>query len=349
MTSGRERIIFVELWRLGDAVSATAGLRALRLVKPDAEIAVVAHPHHGDPLFRSPDADTRIPFDAFWTRGRFARDKYLPWTIDYTELIKVGRSVRAFGPDHVLLFRGDIREQLFFRSLGARNIVDLKGPLPILPGIPTNTRPCGLHRSQEYVFHVRQWSRTMVSAQPYIAGVTRDPSVAPYILLHPGAGWIHRQWSPPKMAALIRSLEEQGHTVKLAAAPNDHYYIESIRVEYGGNLCIAYPTLNQLYFLIGSAKAVICMNSGPLHIAEALGAPCVALNGPSDHVRWGAYRAHSRNVIRSLELPCHPCKEKHCVMPKTPCIDRIELADVLQALAEVGFGAGARASASMLR
>src|SRR5437773_504371 len=107
MSPERERILFVELWRLGDAVCATAGLRALRLAKPDAEIAVLAHSQHGDPLFRSADADQRLQFDAFWTRGQVPRDKYLPWTIDYQELYRATRSIRAFRPDHVLLFRGD--------------------------------------------------------------------------------------------------------------------------------------------------------------------------------------------------------------------------------------------------
>src|SRR5205085_10866816 len=132
-------------------------------------------------------------FDAFWTRGRFARDKYLPWTIDYGELVRAARSVRAFRPDHVLLFRGDIREQLFFRALGARGIVDLKGSLPVLPGIRTNSRPRAVRRWQEYVFHVREWSRAAVEAQPHIADVQRDVSVPPYVLLHPGAGWEYRQ------------------------------------------------------------------------------------------------------------------------------------------------------------
>ena len=333
--AARERILFVELWRLGDAVGATAGLRALRLARPDAEIGVLAHSQYGDPLFRSPDADTRIRFDAFWTRGRFHRDKYLPWTIDYAETVGAARRIRAFRADHVLLFRGDIREQLFFRTLGARNIVDLKGRLPVLPGIHTNIRPSGVRRWQEYVFHVREWSGTAVEAQPHIAGVQRDLSATPYILLHPGAGWEYRQWSAQKLAALMRWLDAQGHALKLVGGPNDRPFVDTIRAEYNGPVSIEYPSLNDLYSLICSAGAVICNNSAALHIAEAVGTPCIALNGPSDPVRWGTYRAHSRNVIRSTDLPCHPCSERRCVMAHLPCIDRIAITDVLAALQEI--------------
>lgn len=333
----RERILFVELWRLGDAVSATAGLRALRLARPEAEIAVLAHPEHGDPLFRSPDADRQLRFDAFWTRGRFARDKYLPWTIDYGALVRAAWTVRSFRPDHVLLFRGDLREQLFFRALGIGDIVDLKGTLPILPGTRTNDRPAGVRRWQEYVFHIREWSGVAVDAQPYIAGIERDPTAAPYILLHPGAGWIYRQWSPQKLGALMRWLEGRGHAVRVVGGPNDGAFVDAIRASYGGDFLVEYPSLTELYTLMSSARAVICNNSAALHIAEALGTPCIALNGPSDPNRWGTYREHSRNVIRSTELACHPCTERHCVLPTTPCIDRIALSDVIEALEDVGI------------
>jgi ADP-heptose:LPS heptosyltransferase len=340
MRRGRERILFVELWRLGDAISATAGLRALRLARPDAEIAVLAHSQHGEPLFRSADVDARICFDAFWTRGQLPRDKYLPWTIDYAELYRATRSIRAFRPDHVLLFRGDIREQLMFRALGIRSIVDLKGPLPMLPGIPANLRPLGVPRWQEYVFHVREWSSAAVEAEPCVDGVKRDESVPPYVLLHPGASWRYKQWNAKNVAALTRWLIAQVYALKIVAGSNDRPFVETIRAEYGAALSVEYPSLTALYAFIANAQAVICNNSAAMHIAEAVRTPCIALTGPSDPVRWGTYRSHSRTIARSIDLPCHPCGEKRCVLPTTPCIDRIVLRDVIGALTELGVTGG---------
>jgi ADP-heptose:LPS heptosyltransferase len=337
MTSGRERILFVELWRLGDAVAATAGLSALRQARPEAEIGVVAHSLHGEPLFRSPDADHRLPFDAFWTRGRLPRDKYLPWTIDYRELGRAARSIRAFRPNHVLLFRGDIREQLFFRSLGMSAITDLKGKLPTLPGIRTNRRPAGVPRWREYVFHVERWADTTVQAQPTIADVKRGAQGQPYVLVHPGASWRYKQWSAPRLAELLRWLQQRATTVRVVAGPSDHLFIDELRDACGADLVVEYPSLNDLYMLIADAQAVVCNNSAALHIAEALGTPCVALTGPSDPIRWGTYRSHSRTVTRALGLPCHPCGDKRCVLPEAPCIDRIELRDVVEALSELGI------------
>ena len=337
MTPTRERILFVELWRLGDAVAATAGLRALRRARPEAEIAVLAHSRHGDPLFRSPDADHQLRFDAFWTRGQLPKDKYLPWTIDYRELARAASAIRALDADHVLLFRGDIREQLFFRAVGARNIVDLKGTLPILPGIRVNLRPAGVPRWREYVDHVQRWAGVDVPGEPWLAGVERRVPATPYVLIHPGASWRFKQWSALNVAALVRWLGLNGYPVKLVAAPNERRFIEAIRSAHGGPVSVEYPELEELYRLVANAQMVICNNSAALHIAEALGTPCVALTGPSDPVRWGTYRAHSRTVARSSELPCHPCGEKRCVLPTSPCIDRIQLHDVTQTLNELGI------------
>lgn len=332
MMPKRERILFVELWRLGDCIAATAGLRALRHARPDAEIAVLAHSRHGDPLFRSSAADRHLRFDAFWTRGQLPRDKYLPWTIDYRELLRAARAVRAFRPDHVLLFRGDIREQVFFRALGLRQIVDLKGRLPVLPGLRVNTRPEGVRRWCEYVYHVQQWTGVSVTAEPAIEGVRGIGGNDPYVLLHPGASWKFKQWSAGNVASLLRWLERHDRTVKVVAGPADGEFIKSLRVEYGAAVDVISPSLDELYTLVADAQLVVCNSSAALHIAEALGTPCIALSGPSDPVRWGTYRAHSRTLIRSEDLPCFPCSEKRCVRPDAPCIDRISLHEVIGVL-----------------
>lgn len=330
----RPRLLFVELWRLGDAVAATAGLRALRLAFPDAAIGVVAHSFHGDPLFRSPDADVRLAFNAFWTRGKVFRDKYLPWTIDYKALAHVARAVRTFQPDHILLFRGDVREQVFFSALAPGRVTDLDGPHSVMPVIPKFSRPQGVPRWKEYVSHVRQWSGKEVSAKPALANVKRDGANRKYLLIHPGASWRFKQWSAVKIASLVGRLQGIGHDVRVVAGPEDRQIAREIEACIA-ELKVEFPSLEQLYSLVAGAQAVVCNNSAALHIAEALGTPCVALTGPSDPVKWGTYHEHSRTLQRSAGLPCHPCRERRCVRPSRPCIEDIYLNDVIQTLIEM--------------
>jgi ADP-heptose:LPS heptosyltransferase len=187
------------------------------------------------------------------------------------------------------------------------------------------------------VYHVQQWSGTDEDAEPAIDGVDRSPVSTPYILVHPGASWRYKQWSSANMARLVRWLGAEGCQVKVVAGPNERSVVEGICAACEPKLSVIYPTLNELYALVAGAEVVICNNSAALHIAEALGTPCIALTGPSDPVRWGTYRAHSRTVTRSRGLPCHPCDEKRCVRPATPCIDRIELVDVIETLNDLGL------------
>jgi len=91
---------------------------------------------------------------------------------------------------------------------------------------------------------------------------------------------------------------------------------------------------------VSGARLVICNNSAALHIAEALDTPCIAITGPNDPIRWGTYKAHSRTIQRSVGLPCHPCTEKRCVMPMSPCIEEVEAEDVIRAAISMGVLGG---------
>jgi len=334
----RERIAFVELWRLGDSIAATAGLCALREARPDAEIALVTHPEYGEPLRRTGVADRIIPFAAFWTRGKLPRDKYLPWTIDYGAVRRAWRALRAFRAHTHLLFRGDIREQLFCLSLRTGVVVDRTGG-PTRSAWGVRALPTAVHvpRYSEYVQQIRLWSGQAVDTKPTLLGVNRTVAVGrPGVIVHPGASWKYKQWSAAKTASLLDILQTQRIPVLLVGGQPDRDFVGQVQ-----SLCCipvptAFPELDKFFELIAAADAIVCNNSAALHIAEAVGTPCVALTGSSDPVRWGTYSPRSRTVCFSVGLPCHPCGEKRCVRPDRPCIEEIEVHDVVDALRAIG-------------
>ena len=85
-------------------------------------------------------------------------------------------------------------------------------------------------------------------------------------------------------------------------------------------------SLLELIDLIAAAAVVVSCDTGPMHLAVALGKPLVALFGPSDERRTGPYRG---TVIRA-KLDCAPCSRKTCAVPT--CMEAIRPEDVLQAL-----------------
>lgn len=331
------RIAFVELWRLGDAVAATAGLETLARAVPDSEIAIIAHPINGEPLFRLLPRARHIPFAAFWTRGKVARDKYLPWTIDYGAIRQVRRAIDDFSPDYCLLFRGDVREQLFLWPLRSGKIVDFPGRFGFLPSVVRIDRPKAGPRFKEYVHLVQTWSNTTASAEPQIAGDHVDTMRSgSFILVHPGASWRFKQWSENYFATVIRSLTEKQIEVRLIGSTGDSSVIKAINGQLEKPVEVIVPSLADFYRYVGASRLVICNNSAALHIAEALNIPCIAITGPNDPVRWGTYRSHSRTLEKSVGLACHPCKEKRCVRPSDPCIQFVTPADVIKAMVEIG-------------
>ena len=78
---------------------------------------------------------------------------------------------------------------------------------------------------------------------------------------------------------------------------------------------------------------VVVNDSGPLHLAAALGVPVVTMFGPTDPRRTGPYGAGHR-VITS-EMACRPCFDKVCPLPGVECMERITAASVIAAAKEV--------------
>jgi ADP-heptose:LPS heptosyltransferase len=343
MSLAPERIAFVELWRLGDSIAATAGLLALRAARPNAEIAVVTHPQYGEPLRRTGVADRIIPFAAFWTRGKLLRDKYLPWTIDYGALARAWRSLREFRAHTYLLFRGDIREQLFCLSLRTGVVVDRTGgPTRSAPGVRVFPTAVNVPRYREYVQQVRLWSGAAIDTQPILGGVDRKDAIkGPGVIVHPGASWKYKQWSAAKTASLLDILQERAIPTVLVGGETDRDFMAEVQSLCSIPVRAAVPELGEFFDLVAAADAVVCNNSAALHIAEAVGTPCVALTGSSDPVRWGTYSSRSRTVCFSVGLPCHPCGEKRCVRPDRPCIEEIEVHHVVSALRAIGIPLGA--------
>lgn len=152
----------------------------------------------------------------------------------------------------------------------------------------------------EYVFPTDDADRTAVAD---LLG-----SSEAYAVLVPGTNWPTKRWPVEhfdRLAARLR--DQQGLRIVIAGSPAERELGD--RIAGGLNLC-GRTNLRQLVALIESASLVVCNDSGPMHIAAALGKPMVALFGPTNPVRTGPYRREG-SVLR-LDIPCSPCYSRHC-------------------------------------
>ncbi|MCB9839203.1 MAG: glycosyltransferase family 9 protein [Phycisphaeraceae bacterium] len=119
-----------------------------------------------------------------------------------------------------------------------------------------------------------------------------DPA-APLTVIHPGAGKPHRVWPPERFALVAdHAIEEQGHTVAVLTAPSE----ESTTAQLLGAMRrndkarrLALP-LSMLLPLFDHAGAIVCNESGPMHLAAMTRCAIVALYGPTDPAQWAPIR-----------------------------------------------------------
>ncbi|MBS0620206.1 MAG: putative lipopolysaccharide heptosyltransferase III [Verrucomicrobia bacterium] len=161
-----------------------------------------------------------------------------------------------------------------------------------------------------------------------------------YILIHPVSRWRFKCLAPKQIAALLRALHAQGERIALSAGPDleERAMIDAILA-----LAPEVPVLNtagklslkELSALIQDAKALICVDSVPLHIASAVKTPVVALFGPSSDQNWGPWM-HPQAEVVSQKLPCRPCYQDGCGGSKmSDCLYTLSTNAILDALDRV--------------
>ncbi|MBM3674432.1 MAG: glycosyltransferase family 9 protein [Actinobacteria bacterium] len=132
---------------------------------------------------------------------------------------------------------------------------------------------------------------------------TERPLAARYVVLHlwpGGSNWKERSWPSSSWHALARALAERGHELVLTGGSGDATATEDLVRPWdeegiAARSIAGFPPLATAVWL-RHADGVVSVNTGVMHLAAALGAPVVALNGPTAARRWGPLGAHVRCV-----------------------------------------------------
>jgi heptosyltransferase-1 len=132
-----------------------------------------------------------------------------------------------------------------------------------------------------------------------------------YVVLNPGGGWGSKLWPAEQFGAVARAFEERGLTSLVTWGPGEDALAEGILAASGGRARRCFPTtLLELVEVLRRARLVVAADTGPLHIACALGTPVVGLYGPTDPARNGPFSPEDPIVRRTP--PCAPCHRRAC-------------------------------------
>lgn len=174
-------------------------------------------------------------------------------------------------------------------------------------------------------------------ARLYLATVPR-----PRVALHPAARWPTKLWELPRWRELAASLLAEGIGVILTGSRGDADMAAAISSGMRPPVpsLVGRLSVKQLAAVLRDVDAVVSVDSGPLHIACAVGTPVVALFGPTDPVRTGPLG--SGKVLRRL-LSCSPCLQRRCQIPDTNrCMRDLAVGEVLGAVRDLVGGRARR-------
>jgi lipopolysaccharide heptosyltransferase II len=210
---------------------------------------------------------------------------------------------------------------------GARGFYDLAVPrksfhthavdwyLAVLPalGVPVHKNFTWLPERPAIAAEVkRKWPGAFVF-NPQSA--IRNPQL---ILLQPGARWENKRWPAGHFAELVRLLAEKFSEARFAILGSGEdkplgEIISRAAPERCLNLC-GETSLPEMIEWVRLCDLMVTNDTGPMHVAAALGKPLIALFGPTEPRRTGPY-GQLENVLR-LDLPCSPCMKSECHFEK---------------------------------
>ncbi|MBF0588971.1 MAG: glycosyltransferase family 9 protein [Magnetococcales bacterium] len=183
---------------------------------------------------------------------------------------------------------------------------------------------------------VSEEAQEAVRARLSTGGLALD---RPMILLAPGSSekWPSKRWSADRFRQLAKGLIEQGYSVVLVGTEEEMALGEIISQGCDKLLdWIGMTELSELVALASLAQGCVANDSGPMHVAAAVGTPTLGLFGPTMAERHGPEEIHGpSHRSLSFKVACSPCYEGRCPKPSLFCLEGIEVAEVLRAIVEM--------------
>jgi ADP-heptose:LPS heptosyltransferase len=152
-----------------------------------------------------------------------------------------------------------------------------------------------------------------------------------YLVLHPGARVPARRWPAARCRDAVRALAAAGHRVLVTGAPSEVALTREVAgsagVDLGGRTGFA-----ELAGVLAGADAVVVGNTGPAHLAAAVGTPVVSLFAPVvPAVRWAPYRV-PHVLLGDQGAACRDSRARQCPVPGHPCLNQVTPTDVVNAV-----------------
>ena len=318
--SGRSlRFLIVRLGSLGDVVHAIPAVAALIDRHGGATVDWIVDPRYVDLVKMVDRIGEVIPLD---TRQGWSR------------LIGTARQLRGNRYEAAIDLQGLIKSAVLARVAGARRTIGftrdhLREPMASLFYSETHDPGDAAHVIHKGLALMRAVGveRTEVTF-PLRLSAERSGG---YVLINPGAAWPNKRWPPERFGALAAAIRDRyGLRSLVLWGPGEEAMASAVVAASHGAAEQAQPTtIPDILAVAKSARLMISGDTGPLHLAGAVGTPIVALFGPTRAERNGPWSSADISITRYDGCVCH--YERRCHRGQ-PCIDEISVDDVMAAV-----------------
>jgi len=299
------RVLIVRLGAMGDILHALPAITALRAAHPEWFLGWAVEPQWRD-LLCAGECDQRGPWmpvvDAIHVvpAKQWARSPLSMETL--RDIRRVRHELREARYDTCIDLQGAVRSAVIGRWARASRLIGEDKPREhaarwlFRERVPTQ----GVHVIEQAVevanVVVGESLPSMLPLLPTdLTSETRaNAIVQPFVLISPGAGWGAKRWPTERYAAVARRLHEAGYNVVVNTGPGEESITQELVSLSGSTATALQLTITELIAITRRASLAIAGDTGPLHLASALGKPVVGIFGPTDPARngpfWGSFK-----------------------------------------------------------
>jgi len=307
------RILLIRPDRLGDFVLSLPVAENLRLHYPEAQIDILVRPALAGlarmiPAFSNVlISDNSLSAIAVIRRTPYdlVIDMLCDYTIDSAFLTLVSGAGLRIG------FKGWFRELFFSHSIPASQVA-------------------GKHMTDLSLELLKPLGVSAKITIPKISLAKDDPREM-IIGIHPSGNYPSQRWPKERFAELAKRMLDKypRATILVFGTPKEKKIVNFVVAQAGGNRIKAvFPESSALANLINNCRLLVCNNSGPLHLAQALGVPTVSTMGPTDPVRW--WPKGENSIILRGTVSCLACGRGFCWPHR--CMDEVGVEDMEKAV-----------------
>ena len=323
------RLLVVRLGSLGDLIHTLPAVAALRRAHPDAAIDWLVDAAHREllelvPILSSIVALERPSAGGWLEARRVLKGRHYDVALDFQGLLKSAALARLSGAPRVLGFdRAALREP-FARVFYTKHVRTTPGVHVVRKNLELAVAAGATDGPLSF---------PLADVESPALDALRRQGLDRFALLNCGAAWPNKRWPADRFGALADWLRAtHGVSSVVLWGPGEEALADEAAARSNGAAVKAPPTgLRDLVALSRAASLIVSGDTGPTHIAAAVGTPVVALFGPTDPARNGPWEAADVTIARYDSCACH--YERQCRRDREAwCLGSITEAEVRAAV-----------------